>query len=90
MRKQVKKILGLVLLIGMATAASAADNTNARFAALHGNPGLHSASAIVLDSQGNKIYAKDVVTGEERRITDSTAVDAKPAVSGTMIASATA
>ncbi|MBK6511640.1 MAG: serine hydrolase [Haliea sp.] len=57
-----KKLLGLVLLIGMATAASAEDNSNARFAALQGNPGLHSASAIVLDSQGNQIYAKDVDT----------------------------
>lgn len=62
MRMQVKKILGLVLLLGMATAASAADTTNTRFAALQGNPGLHSASAIVLDSQGNQIYAKDVDT----------------------------
>jgi D-alanyl-D-alanine endopeptidase (penicillin-binding protein 7) len=62
MRMPVKNLLGLVLLIGMATAASAADTSNARFAALQGNPGLHSASAIVLDSQGNQIYAKDVDT----------------------------
>jgi D-alanyl-D-alanine endopeptidase (penicillin-binding protein 7) len=59
MRMNGKKILGVVLMVFMAAATSAADTTNARFTALHGNPGLHSASAIVLDSQGNLIYAKD-------------------------------
>jgi len=59
MRMRVNKILGLVLLALMAGTTSAADTTSARFAALEGNPGLKSASAIVLDSQGNLIYAKD-------------------------------
>ena len=33
-----------------------------RFADLHGNPGLKSASALVTDKQGNVIYGKDVDT----------------------------
>lgn len=42
-----------------ATTTSAAAITS-RFAALKGNPGLHSASALVLDAQGHVIYGKDV------------------------------
>ena len=35
---------------------------------------------------GNQeIYAKNLATGEERRVTDSAAVDVKPSVSGTLI-----
>lgn len=44
-----------------AAATYAAANVS-RFAALKGNPGLHSASALVLDSNGNLIYGKDVDT----------------------------
>lgn len=36
--------------------------TDSRFTALKGNPGLHSASALVLDARGNLIYGKDVDT----------------------------
>ena len=35
---------------------------NSKFSALKGNPGLRSASAIVLDSGGNLIYGKDIDT----------------------------
>lgn len=59
MRMSFKKILGLVLLVCIAGATQADNVTNARFAALQGNPGLKSASAIVLDSRGNLIYSKD-------------------------------
>lgn len=62
MRMNVKKMLGLVLLVCMAGTTSADNTTTARFVALQGNPGLHSASAIVLDSKGNLIYAKDADT----------------------------
>lgn len=47
----------LTILIAGPTAAD-----DSRFAALKGDPGLHSASAIVLDSHGNLIYAKDADT----------------------------
>ncbi len=53
---QVIALLLLVLITGTVTAS------NAEFAALPGNPDLHSASAIVLDAQGNLIYGKDVDT----------------------------
>lgn len=36
--------------------------SDSRFAQLDGNPGLRSASALVLDAQGNVIYGKDVDT----------------------------
>ena len=36
--------------------------SNSKFTELAGNPGLRSASAIVLDSDGNVIYGKDVDT----------------------------
>lgn len=49
-----------VLLIAFAAGPTIASN--AKFTALKGNPGLHSASALVLDSQGNLIYGKDVDT----------------------------
>ncbi|MEZ5570419.1 MAG: D-alanyl-D-alanine endopeptidase [Halioglobus sp.] len=41
---------------------SFATDTDSRFTALKGNPGLHSASALVLDANGNLIYGKDVDT----------------------------
>lgn len=43
-------------------AATSAAATHSRFSALKGNPGLHSASALVLDANGNLIYGKDVDT----------------------------
>ena len=49
--------LALLLLTAGPTLADAG-----RFTSLPGNPGLHSASAIVLDSGGNIIYGKDVDT----------------------------
>ncbi|MEZ5502708.1 MAG: D-alanyl-D-alanine endopeptidase [Halioglobus sp.] len=42
--------------------AAAASAETARFSSLKGNPGLKSASAIVLDSGGHLIYGKDVDT----------------------------
>lgn len=53
----VKKMGILLLLFAAPTLAG-----EGRFTALAGNPGLHSASAIVLDSDGNLIYGKDVDT----------------------------
>ena len=47
------------LMVFVATAASA---TNSKFTQLKGNPNLKSASAIVLDADGNLIYGKDVDT----------------------------
>lgn len=44
------------------SAAAYAAQPGSRFAALKGNPGLHSASALVLDASGNLIYGKDVDT----------------------------
>jgi D-alanyl-D-alanine endopeptidase (penicillin-binding protein 7) len=41
-------------------AATYAAANHSRFTALKGNPGLHSASALVLDAKGNLIYGKDV------------------------------
>ena len=52
------KIIGVLLLL--IAGPTLADE--GRFTALAGNPGLHSASAIVLDSAGNLIYGKDVDT----------------------------
>ncbi len=59
MRLQSTLCLGLLLAI--ATAAQVHAN-NSKFTELEGNPGLRSASAIVLDSDGNVIYGKDVDT----------------------------
>jgi D-alanyl-D-alanine endopeptidase (penicillin-binding protein 7) len=49
----------LVFFAGNTMASSTGDS---RFAGLAGNPKLKSASAIVLDKQGNIIYGKDVDT----------------------------
>ena len=43
-------------------AAGAATANPSKFLDLKGQPGLHSASAIVLDASGNLIYGKDVDT----------------------------
>ncbi len=43
-----------------ASLTTTATTTPSRFTALKGNPGLHSASALVLDGKGNLIYGKDV------------------------------
>ncbi len=48
----------LLLVAGAAPAAQAAS----KFIGLPGDPGLHSASAIVLDADGDLIYGKDVDT----------------------------
>ncbi|MCB1853594.1 MAG: D-alanyl-D-alanine endopeptidase [Pseudomonadales bacterium] len=48
--------LALVLAVNLPVPAHAA---NSKYASLAGNPGLRSASAIVLDGQGNVIYSKD-------------------------------
>jgi len=48
----------LMLTVGSASAAQAAS----KFADLPGDPGLRSASAIVLDAHGELIYGKDVDT----------------------------
>ena len=42
--------------------AGAATANSSKFSDLKGQPGLHSASAIVLDANGNLIYGKDVDT----------------------------
>jgi D-alanyl-D-alanine endopeptidase (penicillin-binding protein 7) len=51
--------LALMLLAG---SMPASGDDNSKFAGLKGNPSLKSASAIVLDQQGNIIYGKDVDT----------------------------
>lgn len=51
--------IGVLLMVCLAGPLSADEP---RFTALKGNPGLHSASAIVLDADGNLIYGKDVDT----------------------------
>jgi D-alanyl-D-alanine endopeptidase (penicillin-binding protein 7) len=53
------RALGFLLILLFSGVATASE---AEFAALKGNPGLRSASAIVLDSSGNLIYGKDVDT----------------------------
>jgi D-alanyl-D-alanine endopeptidase (penicillin-binding protein 7) len=51
------------LLLSLFFISSAAlSGTPPKFAELQGNPGLRSASAIVLDGEGNVIYGKDVDT----------------------------
>lgn len=54
-----RAILLLVAAFATSTSHAAAES---RFTALKGNPGLHSASALVLDANGNLIYGKDVDT----------------------------
>jgi len=54
-----RAILLLVAAFATSTSHAAAES---RFTALKGNPGLHSASALVLNANGNLIYGKDVDT----------------------------
>jgi len=54
-----KAISLLLVLLGTAATAVAGDS---KFSDLKGNPQLRSASAIVLDDNGNLIYGKDVNT----------------------------
>jgi D-alanyl-D-alanine endopeptidase (penicillin-binding protein 7) len=53
------RALGFVFVMLVTGHATAGDS---KFSALKGNPGLRSASAIVLDSNGNLIYGKEVDT----------------------------
>ncbi len=53
------KAFTLVLTLTLAAPAFAGES---RFTDLQGNPGLRSASALVLDAEGNLIYGKDVDT----------------------------
>lgn len=57
----IKKTI-LVVAALCATAASGAFAGNSKFTGLAGNPELRSASALVLDDDGNVIYGKDVNT----------------------------
>jgi D-alanyl-D-alanine endopeptidase (penicillin-binding protein 7) len=53
------RALGFLLILLFSGVATASE---AEFTALKGDPGLRSASAIVLDSSGNLIYGKDIDT----------------------------
>lgn len=58
---RINRVLSLVLVLAAGLpAAATADGS--KFAHLSGNPDLRSASAIVLDSEGNIIFGKDVDT----------------------------
>ena len=57
-RNTLSSVLLSLLLAIMATIVTAA--TEPDFSDLKGNPGLHSASALVTDTKGNIIYGKDV------------------------------
>jgi D-alanyl-D-alanine endopeptidase (penicillin-binding protein 7) len=57
----IARALSLALLL-VATVAAPVQAGTPKFASISGNPDLRSASAIVLDSQGNVIYGKDVDT----------------------------
>ena len=58
---RLQSALWLSLLLAISTTANV-HASNSKFTELEGNPGLRSASAIVLDSDGNVIYGKDVDT----------------------------
>ena len=53
------RAVSFLLIVLITWPAVAGDSS---FSALKGNPGLHSASAIVLDSHGKLLYGKDVDT----------------------------
>jgi D-alanyl-D-alanine endopeptidase (penicillin-binding protein 7) len=55
----ISRIISFLFIVFVATAATA---NNSRFSELKGSPELRSASAIVLDADGNLIYGKDVNT----------------------------
>ena len=58
---RINRVLSLVLVLAAAL-PGAATADGSKFAHLSGNPDLRSASAIVLDSEGNIIFGKDVDT----------------------------
>ena len=53
----ITRAISFVLVLMAATAAASAGDS--KFSELKGNPKLRSASAIVLDADGNMIYGKD-------------------------------
>jgi D-alanyl-D-alanine endopeptidase (penicillin-binding protein 7) len=55
----ITRVIYVLLIVFVAGSANA---SNAESSARKGNPGLHSASAIVLDAKGDLIYGKDVDT----------------------------
>jgi D-alanyl-D-alanine endopeptidase (penicillin-binding protein 7) len=57
----VLQVISLTILF-LAGTATASGTDHSRFSGLKGDPKLRSASAIVLDEQGNLIYGKDVET----------------------------
>ena len=54
-------VRGILFFLGC-TCAALVGAAESKFTDLKGNPGLRSASALVLDSRGNLIYAKDADT----------------------------
>lgn len=52
----------LMVLLSITAVATAVHADSTKFSSLAGDPGLKSASAIVLDSEGNVIFGKDVHT----------------------------
>ena len=56
----IPRAISFVMVLMAATAAASAGES--KFSELEGNPKLRSASAIVLDANGNTIYGKDVDT----------------------------
>lgn len=54
--------MAISFVLVLLTATAAATASNSKFIDLKGNPKLKSASAIVLDADGNLIYGKDVDT----------------------------
>ena len=54
--------LGIILLALGALSHSAITAAASRFTSLEGNPNLRSASALVVDGDGNLIYGKDIDT----------------------------
>ncbi len=52
----------LLVLACVATLSASAQAASPKFANLTGNPGLRSASALVIDHDGNVIYSKDTET----------------------------
>lgn len=56
---RIARAIYFVLTLSVSATSAATD---APFSGLQGNPGLRSASALVLDAQGNVIYGKDIDT----------------------------
>ena len=55
----IARAICFVLTLSISGTIAASDSS---FNGLEGNPGLRSASALVLDAQGNVIYGKDIDT----------------------------